>query len=116
MNIFVQGLNPRTRSDSIRNFFESIGKPATVKDNILFNLEHTEALVIFQQRPGRVKIIDLRNNFDVVIFPAHFLWGEERVWECGSGDMLMSCSVSGQMHVTKFFCTYALLDTDKTFL
>lgn len=55
--IFVQGLNPRTRSDSIQSYFESIGKPASVKDKILFNLDHTEALVIFQHKPGKNVII-----------------------------------------------------------
>ena len=54
VNIFVQGLNPRTRAESIQNYFETIGRPATVKDGILFNLEHTEALVIFQQKPGKI--------------------------------------------------------------
>jgi len=52
VNIFVQGLNPRTRHESIQNYFEQIGKPASVKDKILFNLDHTEALVIFKQKPG----------------------------------------------------------------
>jgi hypothetical protein len=53
VNLFVQGLNPRTRAESIQNYFEAIGRPAVVKDGILFNMEHTEALVIFQQKPGK---------------------------------------------------------------
>ncbi|KAL4240940.1 Poly (ADP-ribose) polymerase [Mactra antiquata] len=56
VNIFIQGLNPRTRTDSIRNYMEIVGRPAAVKDHILFNLEHTEALVTFQHRPDMVKL------------------------------------------------------------
>ena len=53
VHIFVQGLNPRTRSDSIQSYFENVGKPACVRDKILFNLDHTEALIIYQQKPGK---------------------------------------------------------------
>ncbi|XP_052266746.1 protein mono-ADP-ribosyltransferase PARP14-like isoform X2 [Dreissena polymorpha] len=54
---FVQGLDPRTQAESIRNYFEIVGKPTAVQDNILFSLDHTEALVVFTQKPemGRLK-------------------------------------------------------------
>ncbi|WAQ95722.1 PAR14-like protein [Mya arenaria] len=56
LNMFVQGLNPRTRPDSIQNYFEAVGKPACVKEQILFNMEHTEALIVFQQKPDMMKL------------------------------------------------------------
>lgn len=62
MNIYVQGLNPRTRAESIQNYFEAIGRPAAVKDGILFNLDHTEALIIFKQKPGMYMYLEYVRN------------------------------------------------------
>lgn len=56
VSIFVQGLNPRTRAESIQNYFEAVGRPAAVKDGILFNLEHTEALIVFHQKPDMMRL------------------------------------------------------------
>lgn len=56
MYILIQGLNPRTRTESVQNYFESIGMPGMVKNNILFNVDHTEALVTFHQKPDMNKL------------------------------------------------------------
>ena len=54
VNLFVSGLNPRTSGDSVRHYFEFVGRPAEVKDRVLFGIDHTEALVTFLQKPGNI--------------------------------------------------------------